>query len=95
MSDDQVRPSNWLLFSFCMLLVVMSAQQPPGMLLTDTEGFAYQRNVALGMVAVKLIVSILLVRMLGAVGIVIASVIAVGFFQFPLTMRRAIQTLAR
>ena len=73
----ELNPGTGLFVAFGMLLVVFAANMPAGMFLMDLSGRRMQAVLSLVMLAVKIALSILLIRMLGEVGAVCATVVAV------------------
>jgi O-antigen/teichoic acid export membrane protein len=92
-SSDQIRPSVMLAFMFAALIVVMSVHQASGLLLTDESGLRFQAYCVVALAIVSVSLSILLAGPLGAVGTVLASVIAITAAQLIPGIMRARKTL--
>lgn len=80
-SSDEIRPDPALAASFAALIFVMAVQQATGQLLTDEGGLRFQAYCVAALAVISLAVSIVLAGPLGAVGPVIASIIAVTVAQ--------------
>jgi O-antigen/teichoic acid export membrane protein len=77
-SGGQIQIGSALAVGFGTLILVIAAQQPPGLLLTDEGGLRFQAYCVIAMVLVTLSLSIALSNEIGASGPAWASVIAVA-----------------
>jgi O-antigen/teichoic acid export membrane protein len=67
-----------LMASFALLLVVLAAHYPSGMLLTDPAGLRFQAKTSVAMLGMNLVLSIVLTQRLGAPGPALGSAISVA-----------------
>jgi O-antigen/teichoic acid export membrane protein len=86
-STETVLPEE-LLWAFGALLVVQSTHLPGGMVLTDEPGLRFQARCVAVMVIANLSLSLLLAKVIGLTGPVIASLATVGVCQLLPGMQR-------
>ena len=86
---DEVRVDSWLLVAFGGWLFIQAVSYPMAMLMTDPEGLRFQARLHVAMVLINLPMSILLARLLGAVGPVLATILSIAIALFVPELRRA------
>lgn len=87
--EDDVHVDIWLLVAFAGLLFIQAVSYPMAMLLTDPGGLRFQARLHIAMVLINLPASILLARLIGAVGPVVATILSIAIALFVPELRRA------
>ncbi|MDQ1137029.1 O-antigen/teichoic acid export membrane protein [Microbacterium sp. SORGH_AS 1204] len=87
--DTDVDVNSALFFAFAGLAIIQGIHLPSAMLLTDSGGWRFQRNVVIVMAVAKLILSVLFAPSMGSVGVVAATLASVTILQVPLTYLKA------
>lgn len=80
-SSGEIRPNAYLCAAFAALIFLMSIQQASGQLLTDESGLRFQAVCVVALAAISISLSVLWARPLGAVGPVLASIVAITVAQ--------------